>query len=61
MGLKGAGESGTTGAAAAIANAVADALRDLDIDITSTPITPASLRAHIVAAGGQRTSSEEST
>jgi carbon-monoxide dehydrogenase large subunit len=61
MGLKGAGESGTTGAAAAIANAVADALRDLAIDINSTPITPASLRAHIVAAGGQRTSSEEST
>jgi CO/xanthine dehydrogenase Mo-binding subunit len=40
LGLKGAGEAGATGSAAAIANAVSNALADLDIDITQTPITP---------------------
>jgi carbon-monoxide dehydrogenase large subunit len=44
FGLKGAGEAGATGCAAAIANAVADALRDLELDIDETPITPALLR-----------------
>jgi carbon-monoxide dehydrogenase large subunit len=50
LGLKGAGEAGTTGSAAAIANAVADALVDLGVDITSTPISPPRLRRLIVAA-----------
>ena len=33
FGLKGAAEAGVTGVAAAISNAVADALADLDVDI----------------------------
>jgi carbon-monoxide dehydrogenase large subunit len=39
-GFKGAGEGGTIGAPAAIANAVADALAPLRIEITELPITP---------------------
>ncbi|HET7874153.1 MAG TPA: xanthine dehydrogenase family protein [Methylomirabilota bacterium] len=42
-GHKGMGEGGTVGAPAAIANAVADALRPLGVTITSLPILPASL------------------
>ena len=40
LGVKGVGESGTIGPAAAIANAVADALVEFDVDIVETPITP---------------------
>lgn len=58
LGLKGAGESGTTGAPAAIANAVADALDDLDIDITSTPLSPARVRTLIRQAGRRPTREE---
>lgn len=50
FGLKGAGEAGTTGCAAAIANAVCDALRDLSIDIVRTPISPSVLRSLVRAA-----------
>ncbi len=39
-GFKGAGEGGTIGAPAAIANAVADALAPLGIEINELPITP---------------------
>ena len=39
-GHKGMGEGGTIGAPAAIANAVADAVKPLGIDITSLPIRP---------------------
>ncbi len=39
-GFKGVGEGGTIGAPAAIANAVADALAPLGVDITELPITP---------------------
>lgn len=46
-GYKGMGEGGTIGAPAAVANAVADALRPLGIAVTSLPILPASL---VVAA-----------
>jgi carbon-monoxide dehydrogenase large subunit len=42
-GIKGVGESGTIGAPAAIANAVADALRPFGVAITETPITPSKL------------------
>jgi carbon-monoxide dehydrogenase large subunit len=42
-GFKGAGEGGTIGAPAAIANAVADALAPLGVDISEMPITPARL------------------
>lgn len=40
-GMKGVGESGTIGPAAAIANAVADALPEIAGRITSVPLTPA--------------------
>ena len=39
-GFKGVGEGGTIGAPAAIANAVADALAPLGVEITELPITP---------------------
>jgi carbon-monoxide dehydrogenase large subunit len=42
-GVKGMGEGGTIGAPAAIANAVADAVRHLGVQITSLPIRPESL------------------
>jgi carbon-monoxide dehydrogenase large subunit len=42
-GFKGVGESGTIGAPAAIANAIADALAPLGIDIAELPVTPARL------------------
>ncbi len=40
LGIKGVGEAGTSGAGAAIANAVADALRPLGVKITEIPLTP---------------------
>ncbi|PYN77154.1 MAG: hypothetical protein DMD96_24405 [Candidatus Rokuibacteriota bacterium] len=42
-GVKGMGEGGTIGAPAAIANAVADAMRHLGVRITALPIRPESL------------------
>jgi carbon-monoxide dehydrogenase large subunit len=39
-GFRGMGEGGTIGAPAAIANAIADALSDLDINISTLPMTP---------------------
>jgi carbon-monoxide dehydrogenase large subunit len=41
LGAKGAGEAGTGGAPAAILNAVNDALRPLNAEVTEQPITPA--------------------
>ena len=38
------GEGGTIGAPAAIANAVADAVKPLGVTITALPILPAALR-----------------
>jgi carbon-monoxide dehydrogenase large subunit len=46
-GMKGAGESGTIGAPAAIGNAIAAALPEIAPHITSTPITPQSLWTHL--------------
>jgi aerobic carbon-monoxide dehydrogenase large subunit len=46
-GFKGAGEAGTTGAPAAILNAVNDALAPLGVMITDQPITSARVRAAI--------------
>ena len=51
LGVKGVGESGTIGPAAAIANAVADALAEFDVDIVETPITPTSVLQAIHAVG----------
>ena len=42
-GVKGMGEGGTIGAPAALANAVADAVRPLGVRITALPIRPESL------------------
>jgi len=44
LGVKGAGEGGTTGAGAAIANAIADALDAPPDAFTSLPIRPATIR-----------------
>ena len=40
LGAKGVGEAGTAGAAAAVSNAVNDALKPLGVRITAIPITP---------------------
>ena len=57
-GYKGAGEAGTTGAPAAILNAVNDALAPFGVMITDQPITPErvlrALRDGSVSAGGPR-------
>lgn len=50
LGVKGAGEGGTIGAPAAIASAVEDALRSLEVTIRELPITPARLHAQIRSA-----------
>jgi aerobic carbon-monoxide dehydrogenase large subunit len=44
LGAKGAGEAGTIGPPAALANAVVSALEEFGIDISETPITPSVLR-----------------
>jgi carbon-monoxide dehydrogenase large subunit len=41
LGVKGAGEAGTTGALPAVANAVMDALRPLGINRLDFPFSPA--------------------
>ncbi|MYD03798.1 MAG: xanthine dehydrogenase family protein molybdopterin-binding subunit [Acidimicrobiia bacterium] len=51
-GAKGLGEGGTIGAPAAIANAVADALRPLEVEIDELPITPARLRRLLKSVEG---------
>ncbi len=50
FGQKGIGEGGAIGPPAAIANAVNDALKDLGVEITEVPITPARLLSAIAAA-----------
>ena len=52
LGVKGAAESGTIGAPAAIVSAIEDALRPLKVRITELPVTPARLLALIAAARG---------
>ena len=49
-GFRGLGEGGTIGAPAAIANAIADALAPLDIEINELPATPERLFRLIEAA-----------
>ncbi len=53
-GYRGMGEGGTIGAPAAVANAVADALRHLNIEITELPATPERLFRLIAGAKGER-------
>jgi CO/xanthine dehydrogenase Mo-binding subunit len=50
LGIKGVGESGAIPGAAAIANAVEDAVADLDVTIREVPVTPARLFALVEAA-----------
>src|SRR6185503_9026310 len=54
LGLRGVGECGNPGFGAAIANAVCDALRDLEVRITTLPVTPSRVRAAIEAAARAR-------
>ena len=57
LGVKGCGEGGTIGPAAVVAGAVSEALADLGVDITATPVTPSAVRQAIrEAAGGGATS-----
>jgi len=50
-GFRGMGEGGTIGAPAAVANAVADALAPLGIEINELPVTPERLFRLLAAAG----------
>jgi carbon-monoxide dehydrogenase large subunit len=50
LGVKGVGESGAIPGAAAIANAVEDALADLGVTIREVPVTPARLFAALARA-----------
>jgi carbon-monoxide dehydrogenase large subunit len=50
LGVKGAAESGTIGAPAAIVSAIEDALRPFGVRITDLPVTPARLLALIQSA-----------
>jgi aerobic carbon-monoxide dehydrogenase large subunit len=52
LGVKGAGEGGTLPAPAAIANAVADALRPLGVEVTEMPLTRERLWRRVRAARG---------
>ncbi len=53
-GFRGMGEGGTIGAPAAVANAVADALSPLGIEINELPVTPERLFRLIAAARHKR-------
>ena len=50
LGAKGVGESGAIGGAAAIANAIEDAVADLGVTIREIPVTPARLWTLLAAA-----------
>ncbi len=50
LGAKGVGEGGISGSGAAVANAVADALRALGVRLTELPLTPHRVRAAIERA-----------
>ena len=52
FGIKGVGEGGAIGPAAAIANAVNDALRPLQVEITEIPITPRRILQALAARRG---------
>ena len=54
LGVKGVGESGAIPGAAAIANAVEDALADLGVHVSEVPVTPARLHAWLAAARSAR-------
>jgi aerobic carbon-monoxide dehydrogenase large subunit len=51
LGVKGLGEGGAVGAHAAVANAVADALRPLGIEVRTTPLSPNAVGRLLAEAG----------
>jgi carbon-monoxide dehydrogenase large subunit len=51
LGVKGLGEGGAVGAHAAVANAVADALRSKDLVVRETPLSPGRIGAHLIRSG----------
>jgi aerobic carbon-monoxide dehydrogenase large subunit len=53
LGIKGAGEGGIVGVAGAAANAVAAALRPLNVKMTSLPLSPARIWKSIADAANQ--------
>lgn len=53
-GIKGAGEAGTISGAAAVGNAVADALREFNVKVTQMPIPPDTVRAMIRQGQAER-------
>jgi carbon-monoxide dehydrogenase large subunit len=53
-GFKGAGEGGTIGAPAAIANAIADALAPLGVEINELPVTPERLFRRLAERPGSK-------
>jgi 2-furoyl-CoA dehydrogenase large subunit len=54
MGSKGCGEGSSESAPVAIANAVADALRPLGVEIAELPLTPERLRSKLETASGKK-------
>ena len=54
FGVKGMGEGGAIAPPAVVFNAVNDALRDLGVEVTETPLTPDRLLAAIAAAEAKR-------
>jgi len=54
LGVKGAGEAGTTGAVPTVSNAVIDALRPLGINHLEFPFSPTRVWAAIRDSGSQR-------
>jgi len=54
LGVKGVGESGAIGGAAAIANAIEDAVADLGVTIHEIPVTPARLWTLLTSARDSR-------
>jgi carbon-monoxide dehydrogenase large subunit len=51
LGVRGVGEGGTLGPPAAIANAVADALRDLGVETNELPLSPEAVHRLIIGGG----------
>ena len=52
LGVKGAGEGGIIAAGAVLANAVCNALSDYNVDITSLPLKPETIREYVKRGGG---------
>jgi carbon-monoxide dehydrogenase large subunit len=51
LGVKGLGEGGAVGAHAAVANAIADALRSAGIVVRDTPLSPGRIGLHLIRSG----------